>query len=146
MICAAKAIANGVPIGVTIVSDAISAAIPAGTHGTTFGANPLACRAVAVTLAAFERRDLYRQSSEVGQYLKSSIEALDLPKIRAVRGRGLMIGIELKERVTPTLRALQDRGVLTLPASPVVFRLLPPLIWNQSHADEFLNALGDVLG
>ena len=73
------------------------------------------------------------------------IRNLNSPKIRDVRGRGLMIGVELKERVTPTLRALQDRGVLVLPATPVVFRLLPPLIWQVEHVDEFLTALGEVL-
>ena len=56
-----------------------------------------------------------------------------------------MIGVELKERVTPTLRALQDRGVLVLPATPVVFRLLPPLIWQETQVDEFLAALADVV-
>ena len=97
------------------------------------------------TLDAFERRNLYQQASETGTALIGGIEALQSPKIRAVRGRGLMIGVELKERVTPTLRALQQRGVLALPASPVVFRLLPPLIWEQAQVDEFLNALEDVL-
>ena len=56
-----------------------------------------------------------------------------------------MIGVEMKERVTPTLRALQDRGVLALPATPVVFRILPPMIWEEQHADEFVAALGEVL-
>jgi acetylornithine/LysW-gamma-L-lysine aminotransferase len=65
--------------------------------------------------------------------------------VRDVRGRGLMIGVELKERVTPTLKALQDRGVLVLPATPVVFRLLPPLIWQDEQVDEFLAVLADVL-
>jgi acetylornithine/LysW-gamma-L-lysine aminotransferase len=145
IICTAKAVANGFPIGVTLVTDAISENIPAGAHGTTFGANPLACRAVVATLDAFERRNLYQQAAENGAKLMSGIEALQNQKIRAVRGRGLMIGVELKERVTPTLRALQQRGVLALPASPVVFRLLPPMIWQQAQVDEFLTALEDVL-
>ncbi|CAN5711112.1 aspartate aminotransferase family protein [soil metagenome] len=145
ILCAAKAIGNGFPIGVTLVTDAVSDNIPAGAHGTTFGANPLACRAVVATLDAFERRTLYQQSAVLGDYLIAGINGLQSPKIRGVRGRGLMIGIELKERVTPTLRALQQRGVLALPASPVVFRLLPPLVWEQTHADEFLSALEDVL-
>ena len=54
-------------------------------------------------------------------------------------------GVELKERVTPTLRALQERGVLVLPAGALTFRLLPPLIWEREHADELIAALGDVL-
>lgn len=56
-----------------------------------------------------------------------------------------MIGVEMKERVTPTLRGLQDRGVLALPATPVVFRILPPMIWGYEQVDEFLVALSDVL-
>lgn len=146
IICSAKAIGNGFPIGVTLVTDDVSDRVPAGTHGTTFGANPLACRAVVATLDAFEKRDLYANSARVGTALIEAIQSLEHPKIRAVRGRGLMIGVELKERVTPTLKAMQERGVLALPASPVVFRLLPPLIWNQGHADEFLAALTDALG
>ncbi|MGE3796600.1 MAG: aspartate aminotransferase family protein [Thermomicrobiales bacterium] len=146
ILCSAKAIANGFPIGVTLVTEAVSERIPAGTHGTTFGANPLACRAVVATLNAFEQRGLYDNSTTIGNRLIGALEALDHPKVRAVRGRGLMIGVELKERVTPTLRALQERGVLALPASPVVFRLLPPLIWGEEQADEFIAALTDALG
>ncbi|MBX3070448.1 MAG: aspartate aminotransferase family protein [Thermomicrobiales bacterium] len=145
ILCSAKAIANGFPIGVTLVTDAVSEAVPAGTHGTTFGANPLACRAVVATLDAFEKRNLYANSTAIGTKLIESIEALGSPKIRAVRGRGLMIGVELKERVTPTLKAMQERGVLALPASPVVFRLLPPLIWGDEQVDEFVTALEGAL-
>ncbi len=146
ILCSAKAIANGFPIGVTLVTDDVSEKIPAGTHGTTFGANPLACRAVVATLDAFERRDLYTNSASIGAKLLTTLEGLDHPKIRAVRGRGMMIGVELKERVTPTLRAMQERGVLALPASSVVFRLLPPLIWGEEQVDEFTTALVDSLG
>jgi acetylornithine/LysW-gamma-L-lysine aminotransferase len=56
-----------------------------------------------------------------------------------------MVGVEMKERITPTLRALQENGVLALPASPVVFRLLPPLIWQEEQVDEFLVVLKGVL-
>ncbi len=145
ILCTAKALANGFPIGLTLVTDAVSAAIPAGTHGTTFGGNPLACRAALVTLHALKNRNLYDRSAELGTRLLAGIEALGSPKVRHVRGRGLMVGVELKERVTPTLRALQERGVLVLPASPVVFRLLPPLVWEQAQVAEFLSALREVL-
>ncbi len=144
IICTAKAVGNGFPIGVTAVTAPIAEAMPAGAHGTTFGANPLACRAAIVTLGALRKRDLYANSTHIGDQLIGGIERIDSPKVRQVRGRGLMIGVELKERVTPTLRALQERGILVLPASPVVFRLLPPLIWGQEQVDEFLNGLEDV--
>lgn len=145
ILCTAKALANGFPVGLTLVTEEVSAALPAGAHGSTFGGNPLACRAIVVTLNALRDRGLYEQARQTGARLLAGIEALNSPKIRAVRGRGLMIGVELKERVTPTLRALQQRGVLVLPASPVVFRLLPPMIWSETHVEEFLQALSDVL-
>jgi LysW-gamma-L-lysine/LysW-L-ornithine aminotransferase len=146
ILCTAKALANGFPIGLTLTTDQISEKTGGGVHGTTFGGNPLACRAALVTLTALKERGLYARSAELGARLVSGIEGLGSPKVRQVRGRGLMIGVELKERVTPTLRALQERGVLALPASPVVFRLLPPLIWQEEQVDEFLSALGEVLG
>ena len=146
LLVAAKAVGNGFPVGVTALTDAIAEALPPGAHGTTYGANPLAARAIVESLHAYKERDLYAQSVRVGERLIEGIRALNSPKIRDVRGRGLMIGVELKERVTPTLRALQERRVLVLPATPVVFRLLPPLIWQEEQVDEFLAALGEVLG
>jgi acetylornithine/LysW-gamma-L-lysine aminotransferase len=145
ILCTAKALANGFPIGLTLTTDRVSERTGAGVHGTTFGGNPLACRAALATLTALRERGLYARAAELGARLVAGVEGLGSPKIRQVRGRGLMIGIELKERVTPTLRALQERGVLALPASPVVFRLLPPLVWQEEQVDEFLGALGAVL-
>jgi LysW-gamma-L-lysine/LysW-L-ornithine aminotransferase len=141
----AKALANGFPIGLTMMSDALSAAIPAGAHGTTFGASPLACRAALVTLRALRNRDLYARSAALGDALMSGLTTLNSPKVRQVRGRGMMIGVELKERVTPALRALQERGVLVLPAGATTFRLLPPLVWEQEQVAEFIEAARSVL-
>ena len=145
ILCTAKAIGNGFPVGVTMVTEAISEKTVGGAHGTTFGGNPLASRAVVTTLKAFQDRNIYARSAELGDRLMSGIEALESPKIRQVRGRGFMIGVEMKERITPTLRALQENGVLALPASPVVFRLLPPLVWEEEQVDEFLTTLEKVL-
>jgi LysW-gamma-L-lysine/LysW-L-ornithine aminotransferase len=141
----AKALANGFPIGLTMCTEAISSAIPSGTHGTTFGASPLACRAAIVTLRALRERDLYARSAALGTELMNRLTGMNSPKVRQVRGRGMMIGVELKERVTPTLRALQERGVLVLPAGPTTFRLLPPLIWEQQQVDEFIAAAESIL-
>jgi LysW-gamma-L-lysine/LysW-L-ornithine aminotransferase len=141
----AKALANGFPIGLTMCTEAISSALPSGAHGTTFGASPLACRAAIVTLRALHERNLYARSAALGAELMNRLEALGSAKVRQVRGRGMMIGVELKERVTPTLRALQERGVLVLSAGPTTFRLLPPLIWEQAQVDEFVVAAESVL-
>ncbi len=141
----AKGLANGFPIGLTMITEAISEAIPGGAHGTTFGASPLACRAAVATLRALRGRDLYAHSSVVGEELMQRLADLGNKKIRQVRGRGLMVGVELKERVTPTLRALQERGVLVLPAGATTFRLLPPLIWEKQQVDEFVDAAAAIL-
>ena len=137
----AKALGNGFPIGLTLVTAAIAEAMPGGAHGTTFGGNPLACRAALATLGAMESRGLYAQAERVGQAIIDGIEAMNHAKVRQVRGRGLMIGLELKEKITPTLRGLQQEGVLALPASATVLRLLTPMIWGDEQVDELLVAL-----
>lgn len=142
----AKGLANGIPIGLTMMTEPVSASIPSGGHGTTFGANPLACRAAIATLHALRDRNLYENSTAMGEAIMAGLGELGSPKIRQIRGRGLMIGVELKERVTPTLRALQQQGVLVLPAGATTFRLLPPLIWGQTQVDEFLEAARSILG
>lgn len=141
----AKAVGNGFPVGVTAITDAISESLPAGTHGTTYGANPLASRAIVESIHAYKSRDLYAHSARIGTLLADGIRNLGKARIRDVRGKGLMIGVELKERVTPILKVLQDQGVLVLPATPVVFRLLPPLIWQEEQVNEFLVTLDAVL-
>lgn len=145
IIVTAKAIANGFPIGLTLVTEAISASLPGGAHGSTFGGNPLACRAALETLRIFRADGLYDRAASLGAEIVSRIEALKHPGIRAVRGKGLMIGIELKQKATPVLRGLQERGVLTLPAGTTVIRLLPPMIWESAQVDELMVALEDVL-
>ncbi len=145
IIVTAKAIANGFPIGLTLVTEPISASLPGGAHGSTFGGNPLAARAALETLRIFREDGLYDRAATVGAEIVSRIEALKHPGIRAVRGKGLMIGIELKQKSTPVLRGLQERGVLTLPAGTTVIRLLPPMIWENAQVDELMVALEDVL-
>ena len=145
IIVTAKALANGFPIGLTLVTEEISAAMPAGAHGSTFGGNPLAARAAVETLRIYREDGLYEHAASLGTELVARIEALQHPGIRAVRGKGLMIGIELKQKSTPVLKGLQERGVLTLPAGSTVIRLLPPLIWQREQVDELVNALADVL-
>lgn len=141
----AKAIANGLPVGVTLVTDAIAEAVPGGAHGSTFGGNPLIARGGAETLRIMREDDLYGNATKVGNYVIAKIEALESPKIRAIRGTGLMFGIELKMKAGPVLKALQDRGVLALMAGTLVIRFLPPMTWTEQQADELVAVLADVL-
>ena len=141
----AKAIANGLPVGITLVTDAISDAVPGGAHGSTFGGNPLIARGGAETLRIMREDDLYANATNVGNYVIAKIEALESSRIRAVRGTGLLFGIELKMKAGPVLKGLQDRGVLALMAGTLVLRFLPPMIWTRQQADELVTALADVL-
>lgn len=141
----AKAIANGLPVGVTLVTDAIADSVPGGAHGSTFGGNPLIARGGAETLRIMREDDLYANAARVGAYAISEIEKLESSRIRAVRGAGLMFGIELKMKAGPVLKALQDRGVLALMAGTLVIRFLPPMTWTTAEADELVSVLADIL-
>jgi len=145
IIVTAKALANGFPIGLTLVTEEISAALPGGAHGSTFGGNPLAARAAVETLRIFRDDDLYARALVLGSEIIERITDLRSPQVRAVRGKGLMIGIELRKKATPVLRGLQERGVLTLPAGNLVVRLLPPMIWERAQVDELMLALESAL-
>lgn len=145
LLCVAKGLANGVPIGATLMTEDVAAALSAGVHGSTFGGNPLACAAGLATLEALAVDGLIPHSAEVGAYFLRRLRELDHPSVRDVRGRGLMIGIELKGRSTPVLKAMQERGLLALPAGTVVVRLLPPLIITREQVDEAVAGIAAAL-
>ena len=146
LLVTSKGLGNGVPIGATLMSAQIAESLSGGVHGTTFGGNPLACAAALATLRTLEHENLLDQSAEMGAYLVDQIRGLNHSKIREVRGKGMMIGVELKMRATPVLRGLQERGVLALMAGSLVIRLLPPLILTKEQADVAVSTLADVLG
>lgn len=138
IIALGKGLAGGVPVGAVCWSNRLGT-IPKSTHGSTFGGNPLACAAAIATLTTLRDQNLPHQAAEQGAWLLEALRRLDHPSVREVRGSGLMIGIELRGRVTPVLQTLQARGILALPAGQNVLRLLPPLIITReelTHAVE----------
>src|SRR5690606_38774684 len=145
ILCTAKALANGVPIGATLITDAVSEALPSGLHGSTFGGNPLACAAGLATIQAVRDGGLLEASVALGERLRAGIEALGSDQVREVRGVGLMTGIDLRGRVTPVLRGLQERGVLALPAGNLTLRMLPPLVITEAQIDRVVAVLGETL-
>ena len=144
ILCVAKAMAGGVPMGAVLVSDMVPAEI--GMHGSTFGGNPLACAASLATIEVMERDGLAEQARAKGARFADAFTRRSLPKVRDFRQIGLMIGIELKERARPHIEALMMRGVLALPAGPTVIRLLPPLVIEDEALDEVAARLHEVLG
>lgn len=142
MITLGKGIAGGVPMGVVAWK---GAAIDTGTHGSTFGGNPLACAAASATLKALRALDAANLSAATGSALLGRLRDQQPASVREVRGLGLMIGIELRSRVTPVIQALQARGVLALVAGKTVLRLLPPLILDADEADQLGETVLEVL-
>ncbi len=110
-----------------------------------FGGNPLACAAALATLDVIETEDLPGRAARLGAHAMERLQAVRSPLVRQVRGLGLLIGIELKIKVTPVLQRLQARGVLALPAGASVLRLLPPLVISQDDLDQAIEAIVGVL-
>ena len=137
--------AGGLPMGAVLIGERLGK-LPTGSHGSTFGGNPLACTAALAVLETMEKENLPGRAAESGATLKSGLEGLSSPLIREVRGVGLMIGIEIKTKVAPYLRALMDAGVLALPAGMNVIRLLPPLVIKPKQIERVIAAIEQVLG
>ncbi len=141
ILCLSKSIANGLPIGVTIVTEAVSERVPKGSHGGTFSGNPLVCAAGAATLEVLVDERLHSRAAEKGQRFQQRVRELGLSQIREVRGRGLLLAVELKKPATPVIRAMQERGVLVLPAGGTVIRFLPSILIEDAQLDEGIEVL-----
>jgi LysW-gamma-L-lysine/LysW-L-ornithine aminotransferase len=148
LLCLAKGIGAGFPMGAIAYGDPVQAALFPGAHGSTFGGNPLACAAGLAALEVYHAEGLIDRSAHLGEFLLQELaEALhDRTIVREIRGLGLMIAIELREKVGPYLKALMEsHRVIALPAGPNVLRLLPPLIINEQEIGLGVRAIADVL-
>jgi len=143
LLCVAKSLAGGIPMGAVLCSDAVH--VPMKSHTSTFGGNPLACAAALASLEIIEREKLSQRAKALGEYFLEELRAIQSEKIREVRGLGLILGIELKEKAGPYVQPLMERGVIVLLAGPTVIRLLPPLVITREEIDIALSALKIVL-
>src|SRR5579859_4630438 len=144
LMAVAKSIAGGLPMGACLISERLGT-MGTSTHGTTFGGSPLVCAAAIAALDALVAEDLPGKSAALGGWMLERLADLPTDKVREVRGLGLMIGIELRNKVSPMLRALQEQGVLALPAGLTVLRLLPPLVISQQELETAAQAIETVL-
>ncbi len=140
----AKALGGGYPIGACLIGPRVNA-LPKGSHGSTFGGNPLACATALATLDVIEEEQLIERTAQRGAMLQEQLRSIDSPLIREVRGRGFMVGLDLRIKVTPVLKALQAGGILALPAGPTVLRLLPPLTISDDDLAHVVEAIAEVL-
>ena len=143
ILCLAKGIAGGMPMGAVLCSKKINADI--GDHGSTFGGNPLACAAAIASINFMQENNLAEKAFKRGEYFKSHFME-NIPQVVIdLRQIGLMIGIELKEKAKPHLEKLLKNGVIALPAGPTVIRLLPPLVISEAQLDIVIEALFETL-
>ena len=140
LLCLAKSMAGGLPMGATLIGPRIGA-LPPAVHGSTFGGNPLACAASLAAIEVIESQHLADRAAALGAWFIDQLKQIQSPLIREVRGLGLMVGLELKQKVAPYLQALLKHRVLALPAGLTVLRFLPPLVIEQNDLEKVVEAV-----
>jgi predicted acetylornithine/succinylornithine family transaminase len=143
-----KALGAGVPIGAAMFSERVASSASFGDHGSTYGGNLLACRAALVFLEELVDRDLIANVAKAGQQFESALQriAAEYPHVRAVRGAGLIWGIELDRPAAPVVDAALTLGLLVNRTAETVVRLLPPFIISSSEISEGVALLEQAIG
>lgn len=145
VVTTAKALGGGVPIGTVITGDKCKDTFGPGDHGSTFGGNPLSCKAADTVLSIVTEPDFLNHVKVVGAALKTGIENIQSDKIKEVRGIGLMLGIVVDpEKRADYVQAMMDKGLLTLTAGKDAIRLLPPLTLSLEEVDKALEIMKEV--
>lgn len=145
----AKGLGNGVPIGACLARTAVAELFTPGSHGSTFGGNPLACRVGCTVLEIIEQQGLLQNATHQGEYLLARLhmELDEHPQVRAIRGKGLMIGIELASPYRDLAqRAAQEHGLLINVTRGKIIRLLPPLTLQRQEVEMIVRAITRLLG
>lgn len=144
----AKALANGVPVGAVVARESVARALTPGSHGSTFGGTPFVASVAVATLTTILEEKLPERAARVGKHLAQGLLELKAkhPVIREVRGKGLLLGIEMTRPAAPVVTACREAGLLVLTAGDMVLRLAPPLIVDEATCDRALAILDSVLG
>lgn len=141
-----KALGGGVfPISVVLADEDILSVFTTGSHGSTFGGNPLACAVSEAALDVLIDENLIERSQKLGEYFKAELEKIDSDKIKEVRGRGLFIGVELNESARPYCEALKEEGILCKETHDTVIRFAPPLIIEKEDLDWAIEKVKSVI-
>ncbi len=143
VICLAKALANGMPIGAMLAKEEIMKHLGPGSHASTFGGNPVACAAAGAVLDQFLQTDILQQVKQKGEYLKKRLVELtqDWREVREVRGRGLIQAIEFHSPKPDLASWLLEKGFLSIVSHGLILRLLPPFIIGREEIDQFIETL-----
>ena len=141
----AKGIGGGVPMGGILATEKVASAFVPGYHGTTFGGGPLVCAAANAVLDVIIEENLLDNVNEVGDYFISELKKLDKEVIADVRGKGLMVGVELTKPGAEYVDKLRQAGFLINCTAGNVLRFVPPLIITKAEIDKFVKALDEIL-
>ena len=147
IMCLAKSVAGGLPLGVTFAKENIMSSFKIGEHSTTFSGNPLICAAACAAIDVVVDEKLPERAAELGKYFRERLGELQAKHmiVRDVRGLGLMIGMELKFDVLNILLKSINNGVLILDAGRTILRFLPPLVIEKNHIDRVVTVLDAIL-
>ncbi len=141
-----KALGGGVfPISCVVANEPVLGVFDPGSHGSTFGGNPLACAVSIAALDVIVDEKLPERSEELGNYVRAELAKIDSPIIKEIRGKGLFIGVELTEAARPYCEALKEKGLLCKETHDTVIRLAPPLIIEKEDLDVALEKIKEVL-
>lgn len=141
-----KALGGGVmPISCVAADEDILGVFNPGSHGSTFGGNPLACAVAVAALEVIEEEDLCRRSRELGAYFIEQLKTLQNPAIQEIRGKGLFVGVELNEPARPYCEQLKEKGLLCKETHENVIRFAPPLIIEKEELDWAFDQIKKVL-
>ena len=147
ILCVAKSVAGGLPLGVTIAKEDVMSSLKLGEHTTTFGGNPLVCAAACAAIDVLIEEKLAERAATLGAYFKEKLVDLQVKHkvVREVRGLGLMLGMELRFDVLQIILQAMDKGVLILDAGRNVLRFLPPLVIEKEQIDKVVAILDTIL-
>ncbi|KAF1808745.1 acetylornithine and succinylornithine aminotransferase, partial [Eremomyces bilateralis CBS 781.70] len=146
IVTTAKALGNGFPVGATIVNDFVAGKIVIGDHGTTFGGNPLACRVAHYCVTRLADAGLQREVVRKGEVFREQFEGLKaaFPEVvKEIRGKGLILGLQLDRDPTPIVKAARERGLLVITAGTNTLRFVPPLVISDEEIKEGMAILAD---
>jgi len=145
MMTIAKPLAGGLPIGAILMTEAVAGAMHAGEHGTTFAGGPLITSVAKVVLNRVSQPEFLVHVNEVGDYLMERLSEINSPLIKEVRGRGLMVAVELTVDTSSIIEAGYKNGLILVNAGTNVIRLVPPLVVEKEHVDELVEKLTVIL-
>ncbi len=144
ILCLSKSLSYGIPFGLIVTTAEVGNLMPQSGHGSTFAGNPLACMAATQVIKQIKKQKLLKNAAQMGNYFLEQLNKLNHHAISAVKGSGLMVGLEIKENTTPYLKKMQDMGLIAASSNSDTIRFLPPITVSKKEIDQALIIIKEV--